>query len=460
MSQKPLFNISERIFFLRLIDLIVVFVSILVVSQQLNLHYFRDLETNMLSWFITLSVYIVLFGQIFELYNLKVSSSRYLVVRSLVLTSLFVTIFYIFTPKISPELPLNRIQILYLFLLIFMPILVWRFIYIGFVTLPRFHKYILIVGSGKKLKSLVKSIKKHSSDIKIVGYLSDSKIDKLKEYQFYDVHKFSVKELIEKNSITEIVVAQGDVAKTKQVHNDLVHLFENGVPIIGEKRFIEKISNLVPELDYNDSFYDYFNFSKNHESNLYLFFTRIIDIIISLFGLLFLVVAFPIILLGNLFANRGTPFYLQERVGEKGKLFTIYKFRTMVKNAEKHGAVWAEKDDHRITTFGNFLRKSRLDELPQFYNILRGEMSLIGPRPERPEFVDDLEEKIPYYAIRHVIKPGLTGWAQVMMPYANDLEGQKIKLRYDLYYIKERGVFLDFKIIIKTISTVLFYRGQ
>ena len=132
----------------------------------------------------------------------------------------------------------------------------------------------------------------------------------------------------------------------------------------------------------------------------------------------------------------------------------------MVENAETNGAVWAVKNDNRITAFGKFLRNTRLDEFPQFYNILKGDMSIIGPRPERPEFVKDLENKIPFYAIRNVVRPGLTGWAQVNYPYANTVEEQEIKLRYDLYYIKERSAFMDFKILIKTITTVLFYRGQ
>ena len=132
----------------------------------------------------------------------------------------------------------------------------------------------------------------------------------------------------------------------------------------------------------------------------------------------------------------------------------------MVSNAEVDGAVWADKDDNRITSFGKFLRKTRLDEMPQFFNILRGEMSLIGPRPERPEFVEDLEKEVPFYAIRHVIKPGLTGWAQVMYPYASTLEEQQTKLHYDLYYIKERSLLLDFRILIKTISTVLYFKGN
>jgi lipopolysaccharide/colanic/teichoic acid biosynthesis glycosyltransferase len=168
----------------------------------------------------------------------------------------------------------------------------------------------------------------------------------------------------------------------------------------------------------------------------------------------------PFVCIGNLLANKGALFYYQDRVGKNGVVFKIMKFRTMIENAERNGAEWAQKNDRRVTPFGNFMRITRLDEVPQFFNIMKGEMTLIGPRPERPEMVLDLEMHLPFYTIRHIVRPGLTGWAQVMYPYANSIEDQHIKLRYDLYYIKKRSMFLDFMIIIKTISTVLFFRGQ
>ena len=132
----------------------------------------------------------------------------------------------------------------------------------------------------------------------------------------------------------------------------------------------------------------------------------------------------------------------------------------MVKNAEKNGAVWAKKGDVRITPFGRFLRNSRLDEIPQFLNILKGEMSLIGPRPERPYFVRELSQTLPFYETRHIIKPGLTGWAQVNTRYGSSSSDSLIKLQYDLYYIKHRSFFLDINILIRTLSTIIFYRGQ
>lgn len=155
--------------------------------------------------------------------------------------------------------------------------------------------------------------------------------------------------------------------------------------------------------------------------------------------------------------NRGPLFYKQERVGKNRKSFQIYKFRTMVKNAEVDGAQFATKNDSRITAFGKFLRKSRLDEFPQFYNILKGEMSIIGPRPERPVFVKQLSEKIPFYETRHVVKPGLTGWAQVKTKYGESELDSLRKLQYDLYYIKHRSLFLDLRIIVKTLSTIIFF---
>ncbi|MFN4198485.1 MAG: sugar transferase, partial [Flavobacterium sp.] len=147
-------------------------------------------------------------------------------------------------------------------------------------------------------------------------------------------------------------------------------------------------------------------------------------------------------------------------VGRNGKNFRIVKFRTMVKNAEAQGAVFATTNDARVTPFGRFLRRTRLDEVPQFVNVLCGEMAVIGPRPERQVFVDQIAAQMPFYQTRHVIKPGLTGWAQVNYSYGDSLDDSLMKLQYDLYYIKHRSIFLDLNIIIKTLSTVLFFRGQ
>ena len=187
---------------------------------------------------------------------------------------------------------------------------------------------------------------------------------------------------------------------------------------------------------------------------------RAIDIVLSCIGLLLTLPFFPLIALAIKLYSPGPVFFSQERFGSKEKRFALYKFRTMRQDAEKvTGAVWAEKNDPRVTKLGRFFRGSRIDEIPQLFNVLKGDMSFIGPRPERPEFVEKLKLVIPYYSKRHFIKPGLSGWAQVRYPYGSSVEDAFEKLRYDLYYIKNICPFLDTLIFFETIKVVLFGRG-
>lgn len=187
---------------------------------------------------------------------------------------------------------------------------------------------------------------------------------------------------------------------------------------------------------------------------------RILDLA---FAFIFLVVSIPLlmVIVVAVFLESGGPiFYKQLRTGENGKNFTLYKFRSMQVDAEKNGAQWATANDPRVTRVGKWLRLMRLDELPQLYNVLKGEMSFIGPRPERPEFNSQLEEIIPYYDLRHLIRPGITGWAQVLYPYGASIEDAREKFQYDLYYIKNYSFFIDVAIILKTIRIMIFGKGR
>jgi exopolysaccharide biosynthesis polyprenyl glycosylphosphotransferase len=189
-------------------------------------------------------------------------------------------------------------------------------------------------------------------------------------------------------------------------------------------------------------------------------FKRLFDITASL---LLIALTFPLIVLGALavkLESRGPAFYRQRRVGLYGQGFDIIKLRSMRQDAEVAGkAVWAEKDDPRITRVGRFIRKVRIDELPQCWSVLKGEMSFVGPRPERPQFVEDLEQQIPYYAERHMVKPGITGWAQINYPYGASIDDSRQKLEYDLYYAKNYSPFLDLLILLQTIRVVIFPDG-
>lgn len=453
------FAISERKILLRFFDIILSIVSLGLTSYFFNFEYFNYKDPNIIIWLITFTFYFILFGEVFQLYNLQVSSNRFSVTKSLFLTGVVTTLFYFLTPYISPSLPENRIQIVYFFLAITSPVLAWRFLYTTLLYAPKYFKNILLVSHSSKIDSIVQLIKSNGH-YNISAYLSDVKVDTLDYLDHISEEKIS--DIVRDRKVTEIIISPIGFSKEEiiNINKKMVLLFEEGVTIKSYESFYEEITDRIPKEYLNFDFYNNINLIRNNDNKFYVLFHRLLDMIVSFIGILILIPLLPIIFLINLIFNRGPLFYIQERVGEKGKPFKIYKLRTMIVNAEANGAVWAIKNDKRITPFGKLLRNTRLDESPQFFNILKGDMSIIGPRPERPEFVKKLEEEIPYYGLRHVIKPGITGWAQVKYPYAGSVEEQEKKLRYDLYYIKEQSLFIDFKILIKTITTVLFFRGQ
>jgi len=228
-----------------------------------------------------------------------------------------------------------------------------------------------------------------------------------------------------------------------------------GIELVDFVALNEEIAQEIP-LDHIDDewlFIASMNNSRFHIRRL----KRLTDIFVSLVGLAVTSWLFPIVAFFIKIGSPGPVFYRQERLGRESVPFTIYKFRTMRQDAESvTGPVWAIEDDPRITPFGKFLRKSRIDEIPQLFNVLMGNMSLVGPRPEREVFIHKLSEKIPFYAERLLVPPGITGWAQVMYPYAASIEESRRKLQFDLYYIKHMSFFLDMYVLLKTSKTILF----
>lgn len=335
--------------------------------------------------------------------------------------------------------------------------------YVSFLASHRFVKNAILVCDKEQLKELVVGLELVDPHYRIIGFVNSDGDDlfSVEHNNIVSINSNKLEEYVRNNSISEIVIAtQKTEGITVSLYNQLIHLLENGYIIREYTQVYEAITQRIPVQYVSRDFYRYFPFSRNNQNHLYLLGTRIFEISFSIIGLLFGLLFLPLILLGNLLGNRGSLFYTQERVGKSGKIFNIYKYRTMVKNAEINGAVFTTMNDTRITTFGKFLRKTRLDEFPQFINVLKGDMSIIGPRPERPVFVNEIAKIMPFYETRHVIKPGLTGWAQVNYAYGDSIDDSLVKLQYDLYYIKHRSIFMDISIMIKTVSTVLFYRGQ
>ncbi|WP_121346621.1 sugar transferase [Gillisia mitskevichiae] len=465
MAQKSIihFDISERKVLLRIMDIFWVLFTLTLVSVIFEFDYFR-ISSNYWAWTLVLIIYLVIFSSIFELYDLQKASKFEIVLKNVILTVSATVLFFMLTPYFTPSLPANRLQILFFYLSMVGALLIWRFAYITLISSPRFYKKALLIGDIAELNLMVEALQKSDPNYVIIGYINTGeKTEQLISSELQQFEASHLKSIIEDENLNEIVVASSS-ARSKNVTasllKDLNSLLIQGFPIKDYTQVYENLTYRVPVQHIGKDFYKFFLFSRSNHNKFYLFFLRVFDVFMSIIGLLICLVLIPIVYLINFIANRGSLFYTQDRVGKNAKKFKIIKFRTMLKDAEINGPQWSEKGDNRITPFGLFLRRARLDEFPQFLNILKGEMSIIGPRPERPVFVKELSKTLPFYKTRHIVKPGLTGWAQVMANYGSSYTDSLEKLQYDLYYIKHRGLFLDLNILLKTFSTILFFRGQ
>ena len=461
-KSKIHFEVSERKILLRIFDVVFVLLALYFVGKLLDLEYLETSTSQLISILI-LGLYINGIGTIFEMYNLQVASNQYKVMKSSTLTSSSAVLLYLLTPVFSAELPTNRFQILIFYFSFLAALILWRTLYVKFLASNRFVHNVILVCDREQVEELILGLENSDPHYKIVAYVhSEEDSNNLFEYHF--VQQIKINDLVSfvnENSLFEIVVASQNTKDiTIELYQQLLHLLENGTTIREYTQVYEDKTQRIPVQHITRDFYKFFPFNRSNNNQLYLVNLKILETVISIIGILIGVLLLPFIIIGNAIGNKGKLIYTQERVGKNGEIFQILKFRTMVSNAEKEGAVFSGPNDSRVTPFGKFMRKTRIDEIPQFINILKGDMAVIGPRPERPFFVKEIAEIMPFYETRHVIRPGLTGWAQVNYSYGESIEDSLIKLQYDLYYIKHRSVFLDLNITIKTISTVLFYRGQ
>ena len=248
---------------------------------------------------------------------------------------------------------------------------------------------------------------------------------------------------------------------TDELVQTLIQIRTSGVDVVDVVRPYEEVTGRLPVEHLRPGWIAFWSGFSPASTGFYAKCRRMVDVLGSL---ILIIISAPVTLLAALcirLESGGSVLYRQERVGQNDRVFTLWKLRTMRADAESGtGAVWAKIGDPRVTRVGRLLRNLRIDEFPQLWNVLRGEMTLIGPRPERPEFVEMLEAKLPHYALRHMVKPGVTGWAQVSAPYASSIDDTLVKLEYDLYYIRHRGPLLDARILLKTVGVLLFAQGS
>lgn len=456
------FEISERRILLLAFDAVFILSALYALSVLFDYHYFIFERSNSLNVILLLG-YVYIFGVIFELYDLQVASNHLQILQSVVFTATAASLAYLFTPVLSPELPKQRLVILIFYFTVLFTLLLWRLFYVYFLASHRFSQNVVLICDQNQVEELVLGLENVDPHYKIIGFVNSDSISKedLNFHYVKEIKKNDLEVFVTKNQVSEIVIAsQKTDGITADLYQQLLHLLESGNMIREYTQVYESKTQRIPVQYIARDFYRFFPFSRSNSNKLYLSLVRFMELLFSVFGLLVCGIFVPLIFIGNLFANNGKLFYTQERVGKNGVVFKIYKFRTMIENSESNGVAFATSNDRRITPFGKIMRKSRIDELPQFFNVLIGDMAVIGPRPERPFFVEEIARIMPFYETRHVIKPGLTGWAQVNYSYGESIEESLIKLQYDLYYIKHRSIFLDLSITFKTITTVLFYRGQ
>ena len=334
-------------------------------------------------------------------------------------------------------------------------LLLWRSVYEWIIGLPMFRERVYVLGCGERARAVVELLRtSRDAGMEVIGWNSVNEDDVQERLERFsaEIHSF----FRPKPGIDRVIVAMED-RRGSMPTQELLSLRLCGVLIENSSALMERLTGKLPldglfpsALIYAEGF---------RMSTTQQLLRRLLSVAVSFVALIICLPFIPFIILAVRLSSPGPIFFSQTRVGYRGQLFTAYKFRTMREDAEAQGAAWATKDDPRVTSIGRFMRSSRLDEIPQLWNVLRGDMAFVGPRPERPEFVQWLSKEIPFYDLRHMLRPGITGWAQVRYRYGASLEETKRKLEYDLYYIKHHSIGLDLLIMFETIKTIVLRRG-
>jgi sugar transferase (PEP-CTERM system associated) len=366
---------------------------------------------------------------------------------------------------VYPPLQLGRGIFLIGFVLVAVILLLWRWLFLAINSRPQFAERALILGDGPLATLLIQEFgSRPELGLRVVGHMVGGDGDDRPNSEPASMAGLlgtssgeELSQAIESHRVNRVIVAMGD-RRGKLPVQLLLALKSRGVLVQDGPDVYEAVTGKVPIESLRLS---WLLFSEGfHVSRFLLIYKRLASIVVSIVGLLLSLPLLPFVALAIKLTSAGPLFYKQKRVGHDGSVFHCYKFRTMRADAEADiGPTWALDNDPRVTRVGRFLRTARLDEIPQLWNVLRGDMSLVGPRPERPEFVDGLSLEIPLYTLRHAVRPGITGWAQVRYQYGSSVEDAKEKLRYDLFYIKNMSPGLDLLILLQTIKIILLGRG-
>lgn len=426
----------------------------------------RPFDSNFLLsqslWFFVLGVLWFLLASANDYYELALAADRMRSIQRLISITLQMIVVYVLVFFFSERDALPRLFIIYYGVSSFVLVALWRLLnpaLVGWASRPR---RALVVGTDWAAQTIIDVIRREAANAyEVVGVIgSADEVGQMLQQVPIVGDGNTLMDCASREQVSELIITS-----TRELPGDLfqgvMDAYEAGIVITPMPLLYERLTERVPVEHVGKNWAVVLPIGEQSAFNPYPILKRVLDVLLSLVGTLLLVALLPLIALAIVLDSPGSVFFQQDRVGVNGRVFRILKFRTMIPDAEKHtGAVFAQANDARITRVGRFLRRTRLDEAPQVLNILKGDMSMIGPRPERPEHVARLQQSIPFYRTRHVIAPGLTGWAQVRYRYGATDEDALIKLQYDLFYIRHQSMLLDLSILIRTVGKVLKMAGQ
>jgi len=398
-----------------------------------------------------------------ELYEIQRASNTEATLKGITVafgisTLIYLIVYFSSTPK---SLPRRGVSVFIVGAAILT--LLWRLVYIRLFTSANLLRRVLVVGAGNAGETIVKVITEQSPPpFKVIGLIDDDPGKIGKKVSGYEVvgDSHSLLNIIQEEQITDLILAISGEIKG-YTYRSILTAQEMGITLTPMPKVYEDILGRVPIFLLDSEWIVRSFVEKTDIGTLYQLGRRLLDIVGGLAGFFLMMIGFPFISLAIILESGFPIFFRQERLGRGGQPYKIIKFRTMEKDAEKDGeARMAEENDERVTKVGWLLRKTHLDEFPQFINVLRGEMSLVGPRAERPELVEFFQKQIPFYRARLLVKPGISGWAQINYGYAGTVKETAVKLEYDLFYIEHRNLIMDISIVLRTLGTVLGFKGQ
>lgn len=390
----------------------------------------------------------------FDLYEPQRISARWEIYFRLLLVLGFISFLLAAVLYLFPSVDIGHYVLVLGLIFLTFALFMWRSAYEWIIGREIFRERVYVLGGGERARTVVETLRARKDvGMEVVGW-GETALDKADRKQAFV--SALVPFLAPKPVVDRVIVALEDRRGELPI-NELLKLRFNGVVIEEAATVLERLTGKLHLDSLRPSSFIYAEGFRIRPSQQIA--RRIVSTLTAATGLLLFLPFFPFVVLMVRLSSPGPIFFRQVRVGLGGRNFTVYKFRTMRTDAEATGAKWATKDDPRVTSIGRFMRKTRLDEVPQLWNVLRGDMGFVGPRPERPEFVPLLAEKIPYFDLRHMIRPGLTGWAQVRFGYGATMEQNREKLEFDLYYIKHMTLGLDLLIMFETIKTIIRRQG-